>query len=87
MIYKINSDYYILVDSKYVKVDFNIQGDNVTLVPNRKEFIENNPGVVAIQYTFDDEFKKGIKKSKESKNVNTRVNDNDKIFGKRNKNR
>lgn len=63
MLYKINNKYYILVDCKYVSVEFDIKGNNVSLKPNRKDFIEKNPSIEFEEITFNDEFKSKIIKS------------------------
>lgn len=81
MLYKIDNKYYILVDCKYVSVEFDIKGDNVSLKPNRKNYIEKNPNIIAEQVAFNDDFKNKLKsKNKEektsddTKRKNTRYN-------------
>lgn len=61
MIYKIGNKYYILVDSKYVEVTFKSENNDVSIIPDRKSFIEKSPKVTAEEILFDNEFKKSIK--------------------------
>ena len=69
MLYNIDNKYYILVGNKYVKVDFNVKNDNVTIVPNRKEYKERNVNLIVKEQPFDDKFKEEIKK-KQTKSSN-----------------
>lgn len=64
MLYKIKDKYYILVENKYVNVDFSINNGNVEIVAT-KESIERENGVIAKSIVFDKEFKDSIKKEKE----------------------
>lgn len=61
MIYKIGNKYYILVDNKYVEVTFKSDRDDISIIPDRKSFIEKNSKVVVEEIKFDDDFKKNIK--------------------------
>lgn len=61
MIYKIGNKYYILVDGKYVEITFKSENDNVSIIPDRKSFIEKSSKVIAEEIKFDDDFKKSMK--------------------------
>lgn len=63
MLYKIKDNYYILVDGKYVEVLFKSENDGISIIPDRKKFIEKNSSVNAEQILFDDKFKEKIKSS------------------------
>lgn len=66
MLYIIDNECYILVGNKYVKVDFDVNNNDVTLIPNRKEYKERNVNLKVKQQPFDNKFKEKIKK-KQSK--------------------
>lgn len=63
MLYKIKDDYYILVENRYVKVDFDIKGDNVEVRADNSKSIEKTSSVVATSVSFNDTFKKDIIKN------------------------
>ena len=42
MIYKINDDYYIYRDRKYIKITAKLENEEVSLVPDMNTFIEDN---------------------------------------------
>jgi hypothetical protein len=55
MIYKIDSDYYIYRDRKYIKIIAKLDGDEVSLVPDtNNKFIEDNGNVKAKNITIND---------------------------------
>ena len=53
MIYKIDKDYYIYRDRKYIKIVAELKDDEVSLVPDMNTFIEDN-GINAIEITIDE---------------------------------
>lgn len=60
VIYKIKDNYYLKVGRKYIKITFDIKNDNVSLVPNNKDFIEDDGKLKVEHVNFDDSFKKKI---------------------------
>lgn len=55
MIYKIDNDYYIYRDRKYIKIIAKLDKDEVSLTPNSdNEFIEDNGDIKAKNITIDD---------------------------------
>lgn len=55
MIYKIDNDYYIYRDRKYIKIIAKLDGDEVSLVPDtNNKFIEDNGNVKAKNITIND---------------------------------
>lgn len=62
MIYKIDNDYYIYRDRKYIKIIAKLDGDEVSLAPDNNEFIEDNGDIKAKNMTIDD-IKKDLQKS------------------------
>ena len=55
MIYKIDNDYYIYRDRKYIKIIAKLDKDEVSLTPNSdNEFIEDNGDIKAKNVTIDD---------------------------------
>lgn len=69
MLYEINGKYYILVEKKYISVNFDIKDNNVILVSNRKDYIEKTNKVKVKAQPFNDEFKKSIKEKHTKKNI------------------
>lgn len=61
MIYKIDNDYYIYRDRKYIKIIAKLDKDEVSLTPDNT-FIEDNGDVNAKTITIDD-IKKDLQKS------------------------
>lgn len=61
MIYKIDNDYYIYRDRKYIKIIAKLDKDEVSLTPD-STFIEDNGDVNAKTITIDD-IKKDLQKS------------------------
>ena len=62
MIYKIDNDYYIYRDRKYIKIIAKLDKDEVSLAPDNNEFIEDNGDIKAKNMTIDD-IKKDLQKS------------------------
>lgn len=67
MLYKIDNNYYIHIGRKYIEVNFQIKGNDVSLIPNNKKFIEDNGGLKTTEYVFNDEFKKKLIESRKSR--------------------
>lgn len=61
MIYKIDNDYYIYRDRKYIKIIAKLDKDEVSLTPDNT-FIEDNGNVNAKTVAIDD-IKKDLQKS------------------------
>lgn len=61
MIYKIDNDYYIYRDRKYIKIIAKLDKDEVSLTPDNT-FIEDNGNVNAKTIAIDD-IKKDLQKS------------------------
>lgn len=62
MIYKIDNDYYIYRDRKYIKIIAKLDKDEVSFAPDDNTFIEDNGNVKAKTITIDD-IKKDLQKS------------------------
>lgn len=67
MIYKIDNDYYIYRDRKYIKIKAELNGEEVSLVPDINTFIEDNNNVDAKAITIDDIKKDLQEEAKRSK--------------------
>ena len=67
MLYKIKDDYYILVGNKYVKVNFEINGDDINLTSNKDDYIERTPNLKVTEHNFNEDFKKSIINSKRNR--------------------
>lgn len=86
MLYEIKDKYYILVDGKYVKVDFVTKGNEVEVKADKKEVIEKNNNVIAKPIAFNEEFKKNIVNKKEKTYFSSRNESKElDIFGNKNK--
>ena len=86
MLYEIRDKYYILVDGKYIKVDFIIKGNEVEVKADKKEVIEKNNDINVKPIAFTDEFKKNvIKKKEKSYFVSNNDNKEQDIFSNKNK--
>ena len=64
MLFKIEKDYYVRVGRKYIKVDFVVVNNDVSLVPDKKVVLEINQKLKVVEYAFDDAFKKKIIESR-----------------------
>lgn len=69
MFYKIDKDYYVLVGRKYVKVEFEVDGNEINAIPT-KEVIERNDDIKVISKPYNNDFIKEIIDMSKKKNEN-----------------
>ena len=70
MLYVINNKYYIKVGRKFIPVEITYKNDDIELIPNRKDYIEDNGKVKYTTQTVDKKFKESFKPKKSNYELN-----------------
>lgn len=61
MLYVINNKYYIKVGRKFIPVEINYKNNDIELIPNRKNYIEDDGKVKYTTQMVDKNFKESFK--------------------------
>lgn len=70
MLYVINNKYYVKVGRKFIPVEINYKNDDIELIPNRKNYIEDNGKVKYTTQIIDEKFKDSFKPKKSNYELN-----------------